>query len=96
MNVSWTHMERAYENKQMELAAQRLAQREANDDHVTLTREQLHELQDQANAVLPLRLQIEQLTKRNESLAELERDARLENAELYDVRIKLSVTDPGV
>lgn len=96
MNVSWTHMERAYENKQMELAAQRLAQREANDDHVTLTREQLHELQDQTNAVLPLRLQIEQLTKRNESLAELERDARLENAELYDVRIKLSVTDPGV
>jgi len=36
--------------------------------------------------VLPLRLQGEKLTEQSESLKELERDTRLENAELYNVR----------
>ncbi|KAL4402401.1 guanyl-nucleotide exchange factor protein [Malassezia pachydermatis] len=84
LNYSWTDMERAYEDNQMELASLRLAQPE-HDDRVHLTREEYTDIQDQLNAILPLRLQIQKLTKRCMSLKELEKDARRENAELYHV-----------
>lgn len=85
LNVSWTKMERAYENNQMELASLRLTQPEY-DTRVHLSQEEYSDLQNQCNMVLPLRLQVEKLTEQSESLKELERDTRLENAELYNVR----------
>lgn len=85
LNVSWTKMERAYENNQMDLASLRLAQPE-HDERVHLSPEAYTELQDQANALLPLRVEVETLTKRCTALQELEKDARMENAELYEVR----------
>lgn len=84
VNVSWNKLERAYENNQMELASLRLAQPE-HDERVHLSQEAFTELQDQANTVLPLRLEVETLTKRCAALQELEKDARMENAELYEV-----------
>jgi len=83
LNVSWTKMERAYENNQMELASLRLAQPE-HDERVHLSPEAYTELQDQVNALPPLRVEVETLTKRCASLQELEKDARMENAELYE------------
>ncbi|WFD18865.1 hypothetical protein MCAP1_001078, partial [Malassezia caprae] len=83
VNVSWTKMERAYENNQMELASLRLAQPE-HDERVHLSQEAYMELQDQLNALLPLRVEVETLTKRCAALQELEKDARMENAELYE------------
>ena len=84
MNTCWTRMERAYEDKQMDLAALRLAQKEA-DPTVRVAPEEYLRLEDEANMVLPLRIQVEQLTQKVESLMALEQDTRMENAELYDV-----------
>ena len=84
VNATWTKMERAYENKQMELASFRLAQPEY-DTRVHLSQEEYADLQNQSNMVLPLQLQIEKLQKQCASLQELEKDTRLENAELYNV-----------
>ena len=50
-----------------------------------LTQEELARIQDEANMVVPLHVQIEQLTQKCEALSDLERDVRLENAELYEV-----------
>ena len=77
-------MERAYENNQMRLASLELSQGE-HDSRVRLTQEELARIQDEANMVVPLRVQIEQLTQKCEALSDLERDVRLENAELYEV-----------
>lgn len=84
VNATWTKMERAYENKQMDLASLRLAQPE-HDTRVHLSQEEYADLQNQSNMVLPLQLQIEKLQKQCASLQELEKDTRLENAELYNV-----------
>lgn len=84
MNTCWTRMERAYEDKQMDLAALRLAQKET-DPTVRVAPEEYLRLEDEANMVLPLRIQVEQLTQKVESLLALEQDTRMENAELYDV-----------
>ena len=85
LNSRWTQMERAYENNQMQLASLQLSQGQL-DERVHLSQEDYMHLQDEANMVLPLRIQIEHLLKRCESLEALEQDARLENAELYNVR----------
>ena len=85
LNSRWTQMERAYENNQMHLASLQLSH-DQPDDRVHLAQAEHARLQDEANMVLPLRIQIEQLSKRCDSLAELEEDARLENAEVYNVR----------
>lgn len=85
LNSRWTQMERAYENNQMQLASLQLSQGQL-DERVHLSQEDYTHLQDEANMVLPLRIQIEHLLKRCESLEALEQDARLENAELYNVR----------
>lgn len=85
LNVSWTKMERAYENNQMELASLRLAQPD-HDERIHLSPEAYTDLQDQVNAIPPLRLEIETLSKRCAALQELEKDARMENAVLYEVR----------
>lgn len=85
LNVSWNDMERAYEDNQMELASLKLAQPD-HDPRIHLTPEEYADIQDQLNVVLPLRLQIDKLVKRCERLQELEKDARIENAELYNVR----------
>lgn len=84
LNTRWTQMERAYENNQMRLASLELSQGE-HDSRVRLTQEELARIQDEANMVVPLRVQIEQLTQKCEALSDLERDVRLENAELYEV-----------
>ena len=84
MNICWTHMERAYENKQMDLASLRLAQPE-HDPCVRVPADEYMSLQDEANMVVPLRIQIEQLNKKCDALSTLEQDTRMENAELYNV-----------
>lgn len=84
MNICWTHMERAYENKQMDLASLRLAQPE-HDPCVRVPADEYMSLQDEANMVVPLRIQIEQLNKKCDALSALEQDTRMENAELYNV-----------
>ncbi|WFC97315.1 hypothetical protein MYAM1_000025 [Malassezia yamatoensis] len=82
MNSCWTEMDRAYEDKQMQLAALQLS--EPKSPQLQSTAGELESLQDEANMVLPLRIQIEQLNKKVESLTALEEDTRMENAELYN------------
>lgn len=91
MNVCWTRMERSYEDKQMDLAALHLAQNE-KDPNVRISAEEYMSLQDEANMVASLRIQVEQLSQKVESLMALEQDTRMENAELYNVRCH---TDSG-
>ncbi|WFD30744.1 hypothetical protein MSPP1_001768 [Malassezia sp. CBS 17886] len=83
MNRSWTAMERAYEDKQMELAALRLGPPPTEDTGVHVKPHEYAALQDEANMVLPLRLEIEQLNEKYTALAALEQETRFENTELY-------------
>ncbi|WFD04343.1 hypothetical protein MOBT1_003050 [Malassezia obtusa] len=82
MNVCWTRMERSYEDKQMDLAALHLAQNE-KDPNVRISAEEYMSLQDEANMVASLRIQVEQLSQKVESLMALEQDTRMENAEFF-------------
>ncbi|WFD41394.1 hypothetical protein MPSI1_000021 [Malassezia psittaci] len=83
MNSCWADMDRAYEDKQMQLAALQLS--EPKSPQLQSTAGELQSLQDEANMILPLRIQIEQLNKKVASLTALEEDTRMENAELYNV-----------
>lgn len=85
LNTRWTQMERAFEHKQMRLASLELSQ-EDRDDRVRISKVEHAKLLDEANLIAPLRIQIDQLSQKCDALASLEKDTRLENAELYSVR----------
>ena len=85
LNTRWTQMERAFEHKQMRLASLELSQ-EDRDDRVRISKVDHAKLLDEANLIAPLRIQIDQLSQKCDALASLEKDTRLENAELYSVR----------
>ncbi|PKI84308.1 hypothetical protein MVES_001539 [Malassezia vespertilionis] len=76
VNMCWTDMERAYEDKQMELAAVRLQGPPPKTDICA---------EEMARTVDQLHAQLAALEQRAALLAASEEDARLENTELYMV-----------